>query len=330
MYSSETVEQLASECLPAGMRALTRIPGKARAYRRETWFREGLDGADRAWGPDRDRVLRHSAMIMIKPDGVAAGCVDAVLEFLAARDFALTGSFTLPFTRMLWRELWRYQLTSATLDRLSVNDLVLQGSGLLLTVRADDPGDLPASVRLSGMKGSADLRRRRPGTLRERLGHPHRVFSFVHVADEPADILRELALLFEPEERAEVLGCMAAPPEVPDHAAVERARAADVGWRYDPTAAATRIVRCIEQAAPPADVCERAIGLVDAVGFGRPVSWTEILDALRATTATFDRWDLATLGAVVITADDPGEPKVIDNPDPAAWRELHDTHSPPS
>jgi nucleoside diphosphate kinase len=68
----------------------------------------------------------------------------------------------------------------------------------MLWLRGDDAtARQPASSRLTALMGSSDPGRRGPDTLRSTLGAPNRIFGCVHGADEPLDIHREAAILFD-------------------------------------------------------------------------------------------------------------------------------------
>ena len=64
---------------------------------------------------------------------------------------------------------------------------------------------MPATVRLSNLKGGPDAATRGAGSLRSALRSANRLFTFVHTADEPADIVRELAVFFDRDERRRLL-----------------------------------------------------------------------------------------------------------------------------
>ncbi|MFE3742659.1 hypothetical protein [Streptomyces sp. NPDC059134] len=95
------------------------------------------------------------------------------------------------------RALWAYMYQWATVERLWLLDaLAALGPGLLVLM-ADEHGAqarVPASVRITEVKGSNDPGRRIPGFLREVAGSPNRVLTMVHSVDEPADVVRELAI----------------------------------------------------------------------------------------------------------------------------------------
>ncbi|WP_116206264.1 hypothetical protein [Amycolatopsis circi] len=53
--------------------------------------------------------------------------------------------------------------------------------------------------------------------------------------------------------------------------------------------------------------------------FGDSVAWVEVAEAVAESGAEVDRWDLAAVGASLIECDEPGEAKLISNPDPVSW-----------
>lgn len=307
---------------------LTRTAAKARLYERETYFREGLADAEEAFGAGLDEALWNSSMIMLKPDGVAAGKLAPVIEFLREHDFTVVGVEEVRITRTLWRELWRFQLTSATLDRLAVNDAVHPGRTALLLLLRSGPGhDLPGTVRLSGLKGSATLSAQAKGSLRDRLGQPNRVFSYVHVPDEPADLLRELGLLLEADARRRALAALAdGRISAEGTARLEAAlrEQAGGGRSLSPEPAARRLAAAVregrEAGVVTAEQAETLLGHLAAMDAGRPVPWRSFYRLAADSGLPADPWDLAIVGAAHVVCDEPGFSKVLTNPDPEDWR----------
>jgi hypothetical protein len=218
--------------------------------------------------------------------------------------------------------LWRYQLTSATLDRLAVNELLLgAGPALFLLLRSEPGHELPGAVRLSTLKGSATLEAQKPGTLRSLLGQPNRVLSYVHVADEPADVLRELGLLFDAPTRRDLLDSLAAgaltarDKEVLDDA-LERFAAPT---RSLSSTDALRRVTEAAATAEPGPAAESVRHRLARMERGERVEWRPFLADLAAAGVRPERWDLAVLGTYFIEYDEPGHPKVLTNPKPEWW-----------
>lgn len=305
---------------------LTKIDRKAECYRRETYFRESLADAREVFGKELWDIVRDSALLMMKPDGLAAAKLPAVHSFLGEHGFHIVGAEPVRLDRLVWRELWRYQLTSATLDRLAVNaHLFTRGEALVLLLRSDPGHPEPATVRLSGLKGSATLSAQRPGTLRSRLGQPNRVLSFLHVADEPADLLRELGVLFDREDRVRAMQALGR--GVLDESggrsleeALREAHAGGVGLEV--ADALKRVEEAVEACGPRRDGdLDRLRRDVRTMREGGRIDFRELSDALRRCDVEVDPWDLAVVATSFIRHDDPGEPKVIENPPPGAWAE---------
>jgi len=305
---------------------LTRSPIKARLYKRDTYFREGLADAGEILGPALEPILRRSALLMVKPDGLAAGKAAEIVRFLATHGYAPRAVETPALGRFHWRELWRFQLTSATADRLAVNDLFLRGNALLLLLQGPEEG-LPATVRLSGLKGPSDTAAQPPDCLRRRIGQPNRVFSYFHVADEPADLLRELAVLLDAPARRRVLALLGAGelPPADRHALDEALAASGRNARdLDGAAALGRAFAAVERvgaglaaALPALDRVRRDLRTMDR---GGRIAWRPFAGAVAKAGIVLDPWDLAALGAAFIVYDEPGFAKQILPPDPAEWR----------
>lgn len=299
--------------------SLTRLPLKAELYGVESYFREGLDSVVRALGADAVAFLRRTALLVVKPDGMRTGKLLPVREYLTRSGFAVAAVADVTYHRHLWQGLWRYQLTSATVDRLAVNDIVLRGPALLLLLRDEAPTGVPAAVRLSGLKGSADVSRQHAGSLRALLGQPNRVLSLIHVADEPADVVRELGVFLDAPRRARLLAAALADELPPEHAAAlaaaERAAAAP-DYDLDVGAALRRMSAAVAAAGPAAADAAR---FVRAMADGERVCWLDVADALARARVTLDPWDEALVATSYITYDEPGRVKAIENVDPAAW-----------
>ncbi|MEU1513125.1 nucleoside-diphosphate kinase [Streptomyces sp. NPDC005811] len=302
---------------------LTRSQTKSDLYARETYFREGLSDAEEVLGAEAlATVLLDTALLMVKPDGLAAGVLPPVLEYLTEHGFTPAAVREFRFQPFHWRELWRYQLTSATLDRLAVNELLLGvGPALFLLLRGGPGHRLPGAVRLSTLKGSATLEAQKPGTLRSLLGQPNRVLSYVHVADEPADLLRELGLLFDASVRRELLESLRGDTlSSRDKDALDAAleRFAAPTRSLAPTDALRRVAEAVDRA-EPGPAAESARLRLDRMARGERVEWRPFMADLATAGVRPDRWDLAVLGTYFIVYDEPGYPKTLTNPDSEWW-----------
>ena len=297
---------------------LTRMAVKATAYQADTYYREAAADAERRLGADAVPLLRRAALLMIKPDGRAAGVSRTVLDWLAGRGFTVVYACEVDFTRHIWNDLWRYQLNSATVDRLLVNELVLAGPASLLVLRDTTDAPLPATVRLAGEKGSADLSQQRAGTLRSLLRQPSRMLSYIHVADEPADLVRELGLLMPRSGRRRLWQAIADPevdPGVADAVDGLVRAAATEPYDFDLASCRARVDTTLDRVGSAA----AARAWLAAADAGTPPPWPELMAALEAAGISLARWDLALLGASYVQPDQPGASKLIGNADPTQW-----------
>ncbi|HVW48290.1 MAG TPA: nucleoside-diphosphate kinase, partial [Solirubrobacterales bacterium] len=177
------------------------------------FFREAWEEWSAAWGTEAVEAAGAHAAMLFKPDGVAARMIDPAIEFLAEHGFTPAAAIAVDLDRGTTRWLWLYRFNVASVDRVRLHDLVnTAGPGLLLVLRDRHrgPGDIPATVRLTDLKGPSRPERRRPDQLRSRLGVSDRLINFVHTSDEPADLLRELAILVAPAARPALFAALAA------------------------------------------------------------------------------------------------------------------------
>ncbi|AEV87110.1 nucleoside diphosphate kinase [Actinoplanes sp. SE50] len=188
--ATETVRRSA---VPAtALQRLTVDAAKDAAYRHDTYFREGLWSFERHARPERHHDV---TFVVLKPDAIAGRRGEQVLGILRERGWAAVAATTVRFDPLLTREIWRYQFNAASAQRIAVVDHLLgSGPSLLVLLYDTSSADLPASVRLTAAKGSAEPRAAREGDLRTRIGRVNGLFNFMHTADEPADVVRELQL----------------------------------------------------------------------------------------------------------------------------------------
>lgn len=307
---------------------LTRSSSKARIYERETWFREGWHDICDVLGRDVPEFLGYAGLALVKPDGLAAGKASVIVDFVQAHGFDLVAVEIPTLTRHHWREMWRYQMTMATLDRLAVNDLVLCDRALLLALRRRHPADVPATVHLTELKGPSDVQRQDAGCLRRLIGQPNRLLSMFHVADEPADLVRELAILLDTRSRRAVLGAYARGGHL---SASGRQRLATVVRKSTAFPrhlnAAEALVRLgeainleIADMSPPTAAHQQLLSDLDRMRSGLSINWLDFVQALERTSVNIDRWDLAALGSTFIAYDEPDTTRQVEAVDPTSWR----------
>jgi len=292
---------------------LTAVPEKGDAFSDDLFFRECFADVEEILGADAMRILGSLAVLTLKPDAVVGRRMTAILDYAVRHGFVPIATVPFHLTRHSMREIWRYDWHVYTVDRLAFSTLWYTSTDVLLfAFRDDDPAPgLPASMRLAEMKGAALAEKRTPDQLRSVLRPPNRILNFVHICDEPADIVRELGIFFDRAERRSFLAAIAA------------------NWDADRYGEASQAIAALEARYPAHDLdLESSLRRVeqrseagaarvrDVLGSGGTMSWNEVSSALGAENV--DRWDLITIATHVIEYERDVE-SILPGPSAARW-----------
>lgn len=192
---------------------LTHSSIKAQLFSVDPYYRDGWDGLATACGDQTDIVdlTWCSVGVMLRPDALASGRIEVFLDTMAAISLRPVAYRRVEFTRLMIRELWRYQLNIATRQRIRAMDALLVARTGLLVVLLGAPGSVPVCVSLRCVKGPSDPRRRASSNLRALLSDVQvSAVTLVHTPDEPIDWIRDLGLFVDPAELPKLLDEMAA------------------------------------------------------------------------------------------------------------------------
>jgi Nucleoside diphosphate kinase len=205
---------------------LTTDPDRRRIYPDDVYFREIAGQLDGLAPGQLTRLLEHNSFLMFKPEAVTGRRMQRALAFLAGQGFEPLGTLRVRIDPRTLRELWRYQINAIPLAAVRAVDMTLQSGESLVVALHDTHGPqqtgAPAAVRLSNLKGSSSNFAANKGLLRGELECVCESLNFVHAPDEPADLLRELAVLVDRPRRAEVIELLAGLPTPAAQAEVER------------------------------------------------------------------------------------------------------------
>ncbi|MGV9565184.1 nucleoside-diphosphate kinase [Streptomyces sp. NPDC003480] len=290
---------------------LTCHPAKRRLYGADTYYQEAHEQLAVLTDDVTGFAHRH-ATLLLKPDAVVARRLEAAVDWLTGRGFRIVGAAVTRLTRTMIRSLWYFQWNLATPYRRRLAALFLEDAdALVLLVRpARDPG-IPASVELTGLKGPTDPDARRPGQLRHLLGRHSYLLNLVHTADEPADVLRELAVHFDATARGRLF----------------RSALAD----EDRTADALELAGRLYAATKPRDLDFEPARqrLRDAVhrhtGTDPAATPRTLLETAWEEGIDLDPWDTVIVGSKVLPMRVPGRAPVLDGADAGTWRRHLDT-----
>lgn len=312
LHSRTTVPSTALDALSADR-------SKRDLYRLDTYAREGLRLFEQLGA--RDRLGDHT-FVVLKPDAVAGRRCTLVLDTLAEEGFLPVAAAPVQFDPLLTREIWRYQFNAASEQRIAVVDHLL-GSGPSLVVLLRDTlrtataqeQQLPASVRLTALKGAADPNAAHGRDLRTRIGRVNGLLNFVHTADDPADVVRELRLFGYRTGTQWIREGLRRPHPV--------------GTPSDDPAKA--LLPALEERIPAHDLdlpaaLRRLAGRADGWGRlaaehadrSRIAAWLGALDELPLPSGTA-RWDVLTVVTGWIDCNAPGVTPILATARPADW-----------
>lgn len=273
----------ADEYFPGGWATLTEI------------HRQGVFPSERLW---------TIGSVLFKADTMLRGSGLRGIRFLEEQGFEIRAVREVCFSGARVEQFWRYSLGRLSRERVELLKALqkLSPSLYVLVESADQGTRLPCSLRLTELKGQVDVARRHAGNLRYAMGDPQSAFfNFVHTADEPADLIRELGLLFDAAERREMLlqTMSGSRPDV--EGVYERLRLSCVPSDLDFSAAVARLRDQIVSVSQGSD--EVRAELLDAAGTlqqGNYHSWLRLRDKLSARRVPIDEIDAMVIAAGLI------------------------------
>ncbi len=146
--------------------------------------------------------------VLLKPDAFVGRAGTRIISVLESHGFSAVGSMPFEFDRFMWRELWRYELNVARVQRYPlIDELLCNGPSLFVLLR-DTAVAQEASVRLTQIKGNTNQRLRNATHLRSQIGAKAGTLNFIHCPDEFIDFVRELGVLFDSSGRQRVAAMM--------------------------------------------------------------------------------------------------------------------------
>jgi len=271
--------------------------------------------ADEAWadmivrlGTSLWNFLDRFSYVMLKPEAIARRCACDVFNYLEVHRFRPVALRQVELGRSTAHQMWRYQWNAATIDRVRLTTFVNERCpSLMIVVRDESDSDVPASVRLWGLKGSAHAEKRTADHLRTAVRMHNRMLGFVHTPDEPADLVRELGVLLRDGDRDLLLREVLLEIDVESPAQL-KGRALDFESRHtahevDPAAVVNRLV--LGSCSPP------VTAVIDAIRNGKKLPLAKVHTAFGELADEPTRWDFITVAAEVIRHDRPGVPPMI-------------------
>jgi hypothetical protein len=309
------------------LESLSVVARKRALFAVDSYFRDSWEDLCELPPEDIEPILRHHALLLLKPDAVAGRRLHAGLDWLAERGTVVAAE-RVRLDRHAVRAMWQYQWNVASRDRRDLADLLGYDGGESLALFVRMPAHArPATVRLSEAKGPADPARRRPWQLRHRLGGDNFLLNFVHTADEPADLVREIGVLFDAPARRDLYRRLLRGADASD-----AARTA-IAVLYDRLPARDLSLAGLVSGLRARSTHAGLTGALSAVDAGLNADWRGLCDLAEKAGAPLDAWDRAVVGTHLMVASEPTTVPILagvpardwdERPDPAilpaGWR----------
>jgi hypothetical protein len=255
-------------------------------------------------------VLWPLAAVVLKPDAFVARVAHEAVVGLQEAGFEPIAFRRFRYDRHILRIGWRYQIPVQDLDRLHIVDRIMtEGDSVYVVLRDTTRSHLPGTVRLITVKGSAMQAERKADQLRERLGVKHTLLTFVHTTDEPADLVRDLAVYFEHGAREQLLETITSSQS--SSARVE----AVIAQMYDETAhhdldLEASLERVRAQFVRAGGLSRNhAIQLLEEMRLSLSYDWRRLLALADEVSIKLDPWDVITIGAALTASLVAPEPR---------------------
>lgn len=269
--------------------------------------------ADEAWqalldtfGAALPEFVYGYTFLIIKPEAIARRLTDVALQFVLRQGYIPIAHTQVVIGRAAANAIWRFQWNAATPDRVRLTHRVnAKANSLFVLLRGPTDAAVPGSVKLWALKGSAHPERRAPHHLRTWMQMHNRMLGFVHCPDEPADLVRELGILFDYEQLRPFLEACA------------REHASD---RHELRRSITALEDTSEQhSVHPAEVLQRLAqtgsipaAMQQAIAQRTKMSLGELRAAFSAAAVDPDSWDALTVCAELICHDRDGVGPLLD------------------
>lgn len=278
---------------------------KRRLYGLDLYFREAWEELDASTDALRELVETH-AVVVCKPDAVAGRRLHAGLDWFARQGFDVVGAEICRVTRHATRALWQFQWNIATRERMELTELLMaQSRSLFLMVRLP-PDGVPATVRMAALKGPVSGVRL-PHHLRHAMGAVNSVINSVHSTDEPADVVRELAVFLDAEQRGRVIEGMLG------------GGGRDVGALVAELYAETAEESAFGFEARVAALADGPLARRVAEVRAGSRDWRGLVAAASASSVAWSDWDTIAIGTELMTAHEPGLARVLPGVSPEEW-----------
>lgn len=180
---------------------LTLNPTKKLVYQRDAHFNGAIGEALAAWPDERSLLsfLWNHTALLLRPEAIVARRSRSIFPILRVHGLTPVSVRRIHITPEQGHLLWRYQANVMTRGHLMLLQRLLAAGPSIYIILKDhsERRSTPAAGHVTYLKGPTLMNGRRPLHLRSLAGPAiANILSYIHASDDPADFLRELAVLF--------------------------------------------------------------------------------------------------------------------------------------
>lgn len=180
---------------------LTHNPIKKLIYLRDVAFIDSINATREIWPETSDLIsfLWNHTAILLRPEAILARRSRFLFPMLRAHGLIPVSARRIHLAPEQVSMIWRYQANVMTRGHhLFLQQLLSAGPSIYIVLKDNSERiSTPAAGHVTYLKGATLTAKRRPLHLRSIAGPAiANSLSYIHASDDPADFMRELAVLF--------------------------------------------------------------------------------------------------------------------------------------
>ena len=148
-----------------------------------------------------DDFLKNYTYVLIKPDGLASGNFQKIIQVLQDEGFLVKMIKKVKFDKYQSKLMWFYDSFNFPDEFLEISSYLMKDKYSLVVIILDTNINKleckTAAEHFTSIKGSSVKSKRSVYDIRERIGGSDGLLCFIHSPNSPFDIVRELGILLD-------------------------------------------------------------------------------------------------------------------------------------
>lgn len=183
---------------------------KSYRFCQDSYFRDSLYYISEASGSNKIiEVMSRYSFLILKPDAISARKAEVIINDIRSRGFDIVFCEKIMFNKFSVREIWKYELNTATIDRIRLFDIFLSsGDSLFIFLYFNGINDEfnDASKILTKAKGNSISNIRKTDSIRYKANAKDGILTFIHTPDTTLDLIREIGIILDVKSIFKIFG----------------------------------------------------------------------------------------------------------------------------